>query len=289
MRSIVLATLCISILSAGVNAAFAQNPAAPSAKAKVEFTKIQDLNPNAVSKNRPIRQKWAVVIGISKYRDKRLSNEIRNDKAARDFYTYLTDEKSGRFAPDHVKLLTNELATQHNIQTAFGPHWLGTVAGKDDLVVVFIATNGFPTTDGGTYLSSYDCALDNVYGTCLSMKDLMQSLKSSVASDRVVLVLQSCYSGSADLTSGAKSFPSTKKNLNFDISQLMLGNGYVILSSSKPDQLTWGDVFSQNLINALKQQDGLIPLQSAFQKAKEQTEYETTYKMYPAKTQTPTM
>ena len=258
-----------------------------------EFTQVQDLNPNTASTNQPIRQKWAVVIGISKFKDGRLNNNTPNEKAAREFQKYLVDPQFGRFSPDHVRLLTNETANQQNILSSLGMDWLGAAAGKDDLVVVFVATNGFPTTDGETYLCSYNCALDNIYSTCISMRGLMQHLKNNVKADRVVLVLQSCYSGSAELSdasAGAKSLSAkSNKTYNVDLDRLMLGKGYIILSSSKPDQLTFGDAFSANLITALKEKDGMIPLKEAFAKASEGTEYDTTFKQYPPKTQTPVM
>lgn len=252
----------------------------------VEFTKIQDLNANTTSINKPVNQKWAVVVGISDFKDRRFSSDVPNAKAARDFYNFLVDPKTGKFATDHVKLLTNEAATQHNILNTLGERWLGTVAGKDDLVVVYLASDGFPTTDGGTYIAAYDCAMDNIYGTCISVKELMQSLRKSIRSERVVLVLQSNYSGAADLTAGAKAL---SKSYNVDLGQVLLGNGFVILSSSRPDQISLGDTFTQSLIAALKQNDGMVPLQTAFAKAKEQTEYDTTYKMNPPRTQTPVL
>jgi tetratricopeptide (TPR) repeat protein len=269
-------------------AALLMTGARAECKDGVEFTKVQDLKADTVSVNRPIKQKWAVVIGISSFKDRNFSTETPNAKAARDFYDYLTDKKAGRFDVEHVKLLTDEAATQRAILDSLGPRWLGSVAGKDDLVVVYIATDGFPTTDGGTYIAAYDCSMDNIYGTCISMRELMQNLRKSVQSDRIVLVLQSNYSGAADLTAGAKSL-TPKKSYNLDLSQVMLGKGFVVLTSSKSDQISIGDTFTQNLISALRTDGGMIPLQTAFGKAKEQTEYDTTYKMNPAKTQTPVL
>src|SRR4051812_49007951 len=132
-RSAARFALTLTLAFAGVHA----HAATPG----VEFTKIQDLNANTASVNRPVNQKWAVVVGISNFKDRRFSSDVPNAKAARDFYTYLVDPKTGKFAPDHVKLLTNETATQHNILNTLGPHWLGTAAGKDDLVVVYLASD----------------------------------------------------------------------------------------------------------------------------------------------------
>lgn len=250
---------------------------------KVEFTKIQDLNPQQKALNRPVRQKWAVVIGISKFADKRLNSDLAYAKTARRFYAYLTDEKGGRFRPDHVRLLTDDEATQQRINNSFGNLWLGKLAAEDDLVLVYIATRAFPTTDGGTYLYSYNTVMDNIYGTCTSLQEIMQDLRKNIKSDRIVLILESPYSGSAELATAKKN----GKNFNIDLEKVMLGKGFIIMSSSRPDELSWSDLFTDNLIAALKEKDGLLPLQEAFAKAKQKTEYDSLNRMYAARKQTP--
>lgn len=266
-------------------------PLPPSKVPGIEFTKIQDLDPNARgNENRPIKQKWAVVIGISKFKEGRLSPGDSGDMehSAREFHDYLVDPKGGRFDSSHVRLLTDASATKQHIMTAFGPSFLGSAAGPDDLVVVFIATSGFPTTDGSTYLCSYDCALDNIYGTCISMQSLMSMLKHDIKSERIVLVLQSAYSGAAELESGAKALAPIAKSYNMDLNKVLLGKGLIILSSSQPNEITWGTSFSKNLTSALRQEDGLISLNKAFAIAKKKTEEETSAKDH-RKRQVPVM
>ena len=194
-----------------------QSAPAPPPMKGVEWTTIQDLKPNAAPENRTVKQKWAVVVGASKFKEKRLcGEEIAMDAAAQAFYRYLIDPHGGRFDPEHVKLLINGAATRQNIMNALNDRWLGSLSGKDDLVVVFVATNGFPTTDGTTYLCAYDAALDNIYSTCISMQTLMDTLRHNVRSDRILLVLQACYSGAADshreqrLCSAVTTLMSTK-------------------------------------------------------------------------------
>lgn len=252
----------------------------------VSFTKVQDLDPNAKSTNKLIKQKWAVVIGAGSFKENRLNGFFAMDKSAYDFYDYLVDPKAGRFDKTHVKLLVNSAATRQNVMNNLGDGWLGKLAGPDDVVVVFISTHGFPTTDGSTYLCAYDCALDNVYSTCISMQDLMQTLKSQVKSDRILLVLQACYSGAAELTAGSKALFN---GYNVDLNKVVLGKGYVILTSSKADQMTWGDSFSRSLTKALRDKDGMVPLREAFEKARQDTEHATTYNQPRGKTQTPVM
>ncbi len=251
------------------------NRLTPTAVPGIEFTKIQDLNPNAHSTNRPVKQKWAVVIGASKFKEGRLApgGAEASDMAqsAKEFSDYLVDPNGGRFDKDHIKVLLDANASRQNIMTALGS-FLGNV-GKDDLVVVFVATSAFPTTDGNTYLCAYDCALDNIYGTCISMQTLMSTLKQSVPSDRIVLILQSAYSGAADLESGAKSLT---QSYNLDLSKVVLGNGFIIMSSSQPNEITWSSAFSRNLTSALRQEGGLVSIDKAFAAAKQKTEAETS-------------
>jgi Flp pilus assembly protein TadD len=234
----------------------------------VEFTRVQDLNPEKRATNRPIKQKWAVVVGISEFKEARMNESPAMEHAAKEFYDYLVDPNGGRFAPDHVRFLSNNSATLRNITASLGQQWLGSLAGPDDLVVVFFSTSSFPTTDGSTYLCAHDVALDNVAGTCVSMQYLMDSLKHDVKTDRVLLVLQACYSGSAEL-SGSKSLCP---NYNVDVTKVPLGKGYVILSSSTADQRTFGDLFTRNLVAALRKENGLVPLATAFESARKATE-----------------
>jgi tetratricopeptide (TPR) repeat protein len=275
-------SLALLVLFQTSQLTYAQTPGA----SKFDWTKIQDLKSDAQSPNRALGSKWMVIVGASKYREKRLESPFPMDKSAEDLYGYAVDPAVGRFDKDHVRLLVNGNATKQNIMASFGNSWLGSLAGPDDLVVVFISTLSFPTTDGKAYLCAFDCALDNVYSTCLSMQDLMDTIKHNVKASRIVLILQACYSGAAELTAGSKSLgPST---YNVDLDQLSAGEGYVILSSSKPEQITWSASFSKNLINALRQNNGLITLQDAFSKARTATEYETI-KVGAKRVQTPVM
>jgi len=272
----------VSVSSEASDESLTAHPPGPG----VEWTAVEDLNPNARATNRPIKQKWAVIVGLGKFKEKRLDNNLDLDRAAANFYDYAIDPNGGRFQKNHVKLLVNGESTYQNILASLGKSWLASLAGPDDLVVVFISTLGFPTTDGSSYLCAYDCALDNVYSTCLSIQNLMSILKQNVKTDRIVLILQACYSGGAELNSGAKSLRPT---YNLDPDKLLLGKGYVILSSSQPDQMTWGDAFSRELVTALKENNGLTPLKEAFEKAKLKTEQDTALASSGGKKQTPVM
>lgn len=275
MRKSLLAIVSIAIvLCQSVTTAHAQSAkSAPGPVPGVQWTTVQDLNPNAPPTNSPIKQKWAVVVGVGRFKERRLNNADRPDEAAALFRQYLVDPHGGRFDANHMKVLINDEATQQDIMSAVGPSWLGKLAGPDDLVVIYVATNGFPTTDGNAYLCTYNCSLDNVYATCLSMRSFMDTIKQNVHCKRIVLVVQACYSGAAQLDSGAKALTS---NFNFDPAKVDIGKGYVLISSSLPDQVSWGNLFTENLVKSLREEDGLIQLDRAFDQARDATQKATT-------------
>lgn len=288
MRSkILLALLNIWLGFAVIPQAMAADNHNQPALPGVKFTKVQDLDPNKAGPNRPIRQKWAVVIGISKFKEPRLvSNDPVEDSSAKAFAEYLTNQSGGRFDSKHVRVLTNSKATRQAILNSVGPQWLGSLARPDDLVVVFISTNSFPTTDGSAYLGAYDCALDNIYGTCISMNDLMQTIRQNVKAERILLVIQASYSGAADLAGGGSG--KARPVRNDAGNSLVTGSGFIIMSSCEPEQMSWGNIFSTNLINALKEKQGLVSLGEAFEKTRVKTEADTAHSTGTAK-QTPVL
>src|SRR3990167_6667139 len=90
----------------------------------------------------PVADKWALIIGISKFKDPTINLKYPA-KDARDLYNFLVSE--GNFAPDHVKLLLNEQATRGKILSELGDKWLPRVANPNDLVLIYISSHGSPS------------------------------------------------------------------------------------------------------------------------------------------------
>jgi len=97
-----------------------------------------------------VHDKWALVIGINKFQDTHVPKLKYTSKDARDFSALLKDPTYGRFAEDHVHLLTDEQATTRKIKEEL--NWLARKAGKDDLVVVFLSSHGSPRRNLSRYL-----------------------------------------------------------------------------------------------------------------------------------------
>jgi uncharacterized caspase-like protein len=225
--------------------------------------------------SRPITDKWALVIGISKYQDQSL-NLTYPAKDAKDFYNYLIGE--GNFAPDHVKLLINEQATREKILSNLGDSWLPRLALKDDLVVIFISSHGSPSkldVGGLNYIVAYNTNPKELYATGIPIQELASIIKERVHSNRVAVILDACHSGAA-----APAAKGLSRQANFDANQVAVGSGQLVICSSEPGQVSWesqnypNSVFSHQLINTLSETTGTVNLVDCFNKMKRRVEAE---------------
>lgn len=129
-----------------------------------------------------------------------------------------------------------------------------------DLVVIFVSTHGTPASrDAGkkNYIVAYDTSRDKLFGTGVNMNDLCTQLRERLNTDRVLLVMDTCYSGGA--TDSAKG---SEQAANFDTAALSIGNGRLVLSSSDTEQRSWeskaykNGIFTHHLIETLRQNNG---------------------------------
>jgi TPR repeat protein len=237
---------------------------------------------------RPILDKWAVVIGIDKFQNNSIPKLQYPSKDARDFAKFLVEK--GNFAADHVLLLTNEQATLGKIKEVIGDSWLPQRARKDDLVLVFASTHGSPKeidVAGENFLVVYDTDPLKLFSTGIKFADLAPTIKDRTSCDRVVLLLDACSSGAANV--GGKGMVRTG---NFDVAALA-GEGQIVISSSAADQRSFeskryeNGVFTKQLIASLQSNGSRTTLTEAFRNLKEQVENEVQFDR--KQTQTPVM
>ncbi len=219
---------------------------------------------------RPVRDKWALVVGISTFAKPELNLKFA-DKDAEAFYKYLVED--ARFARDHVKLLVNEQATQHRILSEIGKSWLPRIAGPDDLVVIFLSTHGSPAdsdTAGVNYLLCEDSDPDDLFTSGIEMEQLARIIKAKVHAQRVVVILDACHSGASK--TGASQDAALKANV--DAGKFALSSGQLVIASSLPDQESWeyqsrpNGVFSACLLEGLRSKGEATTLGQAFAYAK---------------------
>lgn len=229
----------------------------------------------SVAPNRPVADKWALVVGISKFANPAYDLKYAA-KDAQDFYNYLINE--GNFRKDHVLLLLNEHATRANVMEAFGNHFLPSVTKDGDLIVVFLSTHGTPSKKdkgGRNYIVAYDTEASKLYSTGVDMDDLYRRIKEGVKTDRALIVMDTCYSGAG--VPGAKAAPGSYAN--FDATEIAQGCGHLVISSSSPNERSWeslktpNGIFTKYLLQALRA-DKKTDIKAVFSKVQDQVGWE---------------
>ena len=137
--------------------------------------------------------RWAVVIGISRYGHKRqngLTNLIFADDDAKAFTHTL---QNLGWSDSHIKLLLNEEATERNIKIALEA-WL-TKAGPNDQIVLFWAGHGFPDPEDPekVYFACYDTDI-RIPATGYRMDKVRTALEER-KSKNVIVLADTCHAG----------------------------------------------------------------------------------------------
>jgi uncharacterized protein YdaT len=126
-----------------------------------------------------------------------------------------------------------------------------------------------------------------LFSTGIRFADLAPTIKDRTGCDRVVLLLDACSSGAANV--GGKGMVRTG---NFDVAALA-GEGQIVISSSAADQRSFeskryeNGVFTKQLIASLQSNGSKTTLSEAFRNLKEQVENEVQFDR--KQTQTPVM
>lgn len=241
------------------------NPAAIPA----ELMQAHKSAPSRPYQNTPIGDKWAIIVGVSRFKDSTIPVLKYPAKDARDFYDFLVNK--GHFAPDHVRLLLNEQATRERIVTEIGD-FLPTVVKPDDLVVFYFSSHGSPASqDPGhqNFLIAYDTKKEHLLASGIDVNYILnmlddQSEKSRVKANRVFLCFDACHSGG---TVGARDI---EQGANFNASEFKLGSGRAFLCSSSADERSWDSrryqngVFTHYLIEALSSGGNMTKLGDAY-------------------------
>jgi uncharacterized caspase-like protein len=239
-----------------------------------------------------IKQKWALVVGIDTFQDKRIPGLRFAVKDSKDFTDFLKDPDGGRFDPSHIVHLENDEATLQGIRKGLGR--LRVKAQPDDLVVVYLSSHGSPRDidpNGVSYVVTHDTNLDDsetLYSTSLQMIDLVQEINREIRAQHVVLILDTCFSGDA-LTSlegvagssGSRGleivFPSdpppdapASSSFSQAFQNLKIGYGRAVITASRANEASWesselkNGYFTHFLIDIMRKSHGNESIDQVF-------------------------
>lgn len=227
----------------------------------------------------PVREKWALSIGISRFNERGLDLAYTS-KDAKDFAALLQDPTVGRFKPSNVHVLSERVTTR---QLKEELNWLSRMAQEDDLVVIFLASHGTARsmdTADVSYVVTTDTELqpqDSLFATSMAMVDLSDIVRSRIKARRTVILLDTCHSGAATVAARdralglADAAPSRGA-----LERISQGLGRAIVASSSEDQVSYEGAPYQNgyfthfLLDALRQNGGMNNIEQVFAYVKQQ-------------------
>ncbi|MDO9529092.1 MAG: LecA/PA-IL family lectin [Syntrophales bacterium] len=211
---------------------------------------VQKVRPIVGQLSQSSAQKWAVVIGISKYSDSRVAGLRYASADARSFHNWLISQQGGAYAPSRVRLLLDSEATAKNIKSALF-NWLRQ-ALKEDMVTIYFAGHGSPESPdspNNLFLLPFDVNYDDIATTGFPMWDIETALKRFIKAKKVVVIADACHSGGV-----GQSFQIARRgNRGIEINPIssglqnlsQVGDGIAVISASDDKQFSqegqqWG-------------------------------------------------
>lgn len=185
-------------------------------------------------------QKYAVVVGVSKYanRGNGLENLRFADRDAAAFREFLRSPGGGALPSENIRYLVNEDATVQNVRSALFTFL--TKARPEDLVVMYFAGHGAadPNDRRNLYLLTYDTKPEDMGGTAFPMWQLQDVFTRILKTRHVVTFTDSCHSygiSGERLGTGAKD-----NNLINQYLSKMAGEGdRAVITASDISQLSF--------------------------------------------------
>jgi ankyrin repeat protein len=230
---------------------------------------------------------YALVVGVSKYRDERIPKLDLSDKDARAFGEFLEAQKS-IFKETRVTYLLNERATKSEIEKYL--YYTLPKAGKNDTIILFISGHGSydpvrPKESPFLFLP-YDAEPDYLGTSSVKMSGL--EFLNGIEAERILIVADACHAGGFSGIKPKASIPS----LELIIRDIRNSSGRAILTSGRQDQLSWevpnlsNSVFTHNLLMGLKgkadkDHDGVVTLSEAYEYAYARTKDDTSGHQHP--------
>ena len=191
-----------------------------------------------------IANRWAVVIGVGDYENKSVPKLRFAEPDADAMYRLLTTRAG--YPRENVLLLTDkapEKPTLQNIRLALGD-FLARKTAREDMVLIYYAGLGAPEADAASkekdglakYLIPRNVQPESLRSTAVAMEEL-QGILARIPAERVVLLLDTSYSGLADGRTFAP--PGTKPRSVSDqfLERLTKTRGRLVITASGPNEV----------------------------------------------------
>jgi len=239
--------------------------------------------------------RWAIVVGISKYKHESLNLKYA-DRDAEELCKLLQTPSGGGFEADHIVKLVNEDATTANITRALRS-FLKKPA-REDIVLIYFACHGAPDIDRPNivYLLTYDTDPRDISGTALPMREVDLSLKENLLAERVIIIADTCHSAAIGGGIGRRNAENNSGVVNRYLQEVGTSRGGVaLLTSAEANEVSfedekWGGghgVFTHYLLEGMrgaadyKPRNGIVTVGELFEYVRENVQKATGNQQHP--------
>jgi len=241
--------------------------------------------------------RWAVVVGVSRYQNDRLNLRFA-DRDAEEFCRLLQTPSGGGFEKARIMDLINEQATSGTVARALRS-FLKQPA-PEDLVLIYFACHGAPDPDrpSNLYLLTYDTDPNDIAGSALPMREVYQALTETLLAKRVVVIADTCHSAALSGVT-RRSLGNDAQAINAYLREAGKAKGGVALltsaeaSESAQEDQQWGGghgVFTHFLLQGMRgdadgykqPKDGKVSVRELFEYVRDNVIKATGSKQHPA-------
>jgi WD40 repeat protein/uncharacterized caspase-like protein len=158
-------------------------------------------------------QSWAVVVGVSEYKNAGIPSLKYADKDAEALANFLRRPEGGGYDSDHLHVLLNKDATLANVRDNL-INFLNQAIDMD-LVVIYFAGHGAPepARPQNMYLLTYDSDPNSLGTSAFPMWDIQTVLARYISAKRVVVFTDACHSGGISVNFATRGLGSSEPNL----------------------------------------------------------------------------
>ena len=212
-----------------------------------------------------IRDKWAVLIGVGRYNDSAIGNVKYATSNVLKLAKVLVDPNVGRFAPDHVLVVTQDKANKANLAQAVYEDWLIKKALPNDLIVIYICMKAIPNdAQNDLLLFGADGSASEKEKTASSLAGMLGEVRRRTQSKNIVCLLDTTMSNSLNHSPADKyprGFSEMLKKIGVDTQTTILAADLNLLQS-KEAKLSNSTSFVEYLNEGVKAGGGMLPIET---------------------------
>lgn len=219
----------------------------------VLFTPYSINNKEFKEPDKFIGEKYAIIIGISKYQSIEGLNFADSD--AKLFREFLISPQGGSIKPENIQLLINESATLKNIIKVLDDS--KKKLKPEDLLIFFMAGHGAPQNADSNnpkppfYYLTTDTQRDNIANTALKMELLRDKLINESNTKRLISFIDTCHSagfgGQGTGKLGMRRLSLNDLSNQYSETSLFNPEGMAVITSSDINETSYEDLLSDKL------------------------------------------